>query len=52
MTSMILDNVTVDFPIYNAKSRSLKNQVMSLATGGTIGSNAEGHVIKIGRAHV
>lgn len=45
MTSMILDNVTVDFPIYNAKSRSLKNQVMSLATGGTIGSNAEGHVI-------
>lgn len=45
MTSMILDNVTVDFPIYNAKSRSLKNQVMSLATGGTIGSNAEGHVV-------
>ncbi|TXR50901.1 ABC transporter ATP-binding protein [Phyllobacterium endophyticum] len=45
MTSMILENVTVDFPIYNAKSRSLKNQVISLATGGTIGSNAEGHVV-------
>ena len=42
---MHLDNVTVDFPIYNTKSRSLKNQVMSLATGGTIGSNTEGHVV-------
>lgn len=45
MTSMTLENVTVDFPIYNAKSRSLKNQVLSLATGGTIGANTEGHVI-------
>jgi lipopolysaccharide transport system ATP-binding protein len=45
MTSMHLENVTVDFPIYNAKSRSLKNQVISLATGGTIGSNSEGHVV-------
>lgn len=45
MTSMILEDVTVDFPIYNAKSRSLKNQVMSLATGGTIGANSEGHVV-------
>ena len=45
MTSMHLEDVTVDFPIYNAKSRSLKNQVFSLATGGTIGSNREGHVI-------
>lgn len=45
MTSMHLENVTVDFPIYNTKSRSLKNQVISLATGGTIGSNSEGHVV-------
>lgn len=42
---MTLNSVTVDFPIYNAKSRSLKNHVLSLATGGTIGSNSEGHVI-------
>lgn len=45
MTSLKLENVTVDFPIYNAKSRSLKNQVISFATGGTIGSNPEGHVV-------
>lgn len=45
MTSLKLENVTVDFPIYNAKSRSLKNQVLSFATGGTIGANTEGHVI-------
>ncbi|QND52049.1 ABC transporter ATP-binding protein [Phyllobacterium sp. 628] len=45
MTSMLLENVTVDFPIYNAKSRSLKNQVLSMATGGTIGSNSDGHVV-------
>lgn len=45
MTSMHLEDVTVDFPIYNAKSRSLKNQMISLATGGTIGSNSDGHVI-------
>lgn len=45
MTSMILEDVVVDFPIYNAKSRSLKNQVISLATGGTIGANAEGLVV-------
>ncbi|MGY5810832.1 ABC transporter ATP-binding protein [Rhizobium sp. LEGMi198b] len=45
MTSITLENVSVDFPIYNARTRSLKNHVISLATGGTIGSNAEGHVI-------
>ncbi|MDL2410590.1 ABC transporter ATP-binding protein [Rhizobium calliandrae] len=45
MSSLILENVTVDFPIYNAKGRSLKSQVMSLATGGTIGSNSDGVVV-------
>lgn len=52
MTSMHLENVTVDFPIYNARSRSLKNQVISLATGGTIGSNSEGHVVIRGLENV
>ncbi|MBZ9656079.1 ABC transporter ATP-binding protein [Phyllobacterium lublinensis] len=45
MTSITLENVSVDFPIYNARSRSLKNQVISLATGGTIGSDSDGHVV-------
>ncbi|MBB3315481.1 lipopolysaccharide transport system ATP-binding protein [Rhizobium sp. BK181] len=52
MTSMHLEDVTVDFPIYNAKSRSLKNQVFSFATGGTIGSNSEGHIIIRGLENV
>ena len=52
MTSMHLENVTVDFPVYNTRSRSLKNQMISLATGGTIGSNAEGHVVIRGLENV
>lgn len=45
MASMHLENVTVDFPIYNAKSRSLKNQMIRMATGGTISANPEGVVV-------
>lgn len=40
-----LKNVCVDFPIYNASGRSLKNQLMRVATGGQIGTNTEGRVI-------
>jgi lipopolysaccharide transport system ATP-binding protein len=52
MTSMHLEDVTVDFPIYNAKGRSLKNQVLNLATGGTIGANSEGLVVIRGLENV
>lgn len=45
MTFIYLEDVTVDFPIYNARGRSLKNQVLNIATGGKIGSNSDGHVI-------
>jgi lipopolysaccharide transport system ATP-binding protein len=45
MASIDLENVTVDFPIYSARGRSLKHRVMSLATGGVIASNSHGHVI-------
>lgn len=38
-------NVTVDFPIYNASGRSLKKQLMRVATGGQLGSNEHGRVI-------
>ncbi|MCV2509355.1 MAG: ATP-binding cassette domain-containing protein, partial [Neisseriaceae bacterium] len=31
-----LDNVSVRFPIYDAKQRSFKQQVLSVATGGRI----------------
>jgi ABC-2 type transport system ATP-binding protein/lipopolysaccharide transport system ATP-binding protein len=36
MTSITLDNVTVDIPILNSGNRSLKNNILSLATGGQI----------------
>lgn len=36
MASICLDHVGVEFPIYNAANRSLKNTVISLATGGNI----------------
>ncbi|WP_062228839.1 ABC transporter ATP-binding protein [Aureimonas frigidaquae] len=36
MTSIFLDNVSIDIPIFNAGSRSLKNNILSMATGGQI----------------
>lgn len=38
-------NVNVDFPIYNASSRSLKKRLMQVATGGQLGANEQGRVI-------
>lgn len=38
------NNLVVEFPIYNASHRSLKNSVLSAATGGRIASGARGHV--------
>jgi len=40
-----LNNVCVDFTIYNASSRSLKNQLMSVATGGKIDISTKGKVV-------
>jgi lipopolysaccharide transport system ATP-binding protein len=45
MTHILLNNVSVDFPIYNTTGRSLKNQLMQAATGGRMGSNEQGHVV-------
>ncbi|UCA47064.1 ABC transporter ATP-binding protein [Pseudochrobactrum sp. XF203] len=36
MSLIHLQNVSVEFPIYNSTSRSLKNRVLSIATGGKI----------------
>ena len=44
MASIALSNVTVDIPIYNSQSRSLKKKVLSLATGGRIGFSEKGKV--------
>lgn len=40
-----LKNVSVEFPIYNSTSRSLKNRVLSIATGGKIERRSDRLVI-------
>ncbi len=45
MTHIRMNNVSVDFPIYNTTGRSLKKQLMQAATGGRMGSNEQGRVV-------
>ncbi|MFC3459471.1 ABC transporter ATP-binding protein [Massilia haematophila] len=45
MASIHFDNVAVDFPIYNASGRSLKKRLISVATGGQLGSDPMGRVV-------
>lgn len=42
MSRIELRNVGVDIPIYGSASRSLKRNVLSAATGGSLGSRADG----------
>lgn len=46
MAHIVFEHVNIDFPIYNAKNRSLKNKVMQAATGGKVSFGAEGTVIR------
>lgn len=46
MAHISFKNVCVDFPIYNAKNRSLKNTVMQAATGGRVDFGAKETVIR------
>ena len=52
MSSITLDNATVEFPVFNAASRSLKNRVLSVATGGAIDRRADGHFVVRGLENV
>ncbi|WP_305820947.1 ABC transporter ATP-binding protein [Massilia brevitalea] len=45
MASIHFDSVAVDFPIYNASGRSLKKRLISVATGGQLGSDPMGRVV-------
>ncbi|HEY9133965.1 MAG TPA: ABC transporter ATP-binding protein [Dyella sp.] len=45
MAIIEFNDVTVDFPIYNASGRSLKKRLMSVATGGQLGEDQQGRVI-------
>ena len=44
MTSIVLDRVTVDFPIYNARGRSLKTELLRRTVGGRIESDQDRHI--------
>lgn len=48
MTFIQLRNVSVEFPIYNSPSRSLKNRVLNIATGGRIERKTDRLVIVSG----
>ena len=45
MASIKFDNVSVDFPIYNASGRSLKKRLIRVATGGQLGADPHGRVV-------
>lgn len=45
MAHILLNNLCVDFPIFNTSARSLKQQLMQAATGGRMGSNEQGCVV-------
>ena len=45
MSYIKFDNVSLDFPIFNSNSRSIKQTLIRVATGGQMGSDATGHVV-------
>jgi lipopolysaccharide transport system ATP-binding protein len=45
MASIDFNNVSVDFPIYNASARSFKKRLMQVATGGQLGADSNGRVV-------
>lgn len=45
MTSIVFNEVSLDLPVYNARSRSLKNRMIQAAAGGHILSACDGSVI-------
>lgn len=45
MASIDFNNVTAEFPIYNANGRSLKKRLIQVATGGKLSADERGHVV-------
>lgn len=45
MAKISFENVSVDFPIYNANGRSLKKRLIQVATGGQLGADQQGRVV-------
>lgn len=46
MASIILQNASVDFPVFNANNRSLKNTLMQAATGGRVDFGAKETIVR------
>jgi len=40
MAQLIFDNVTLQYPIYDARSQSLRNQLLRVSTGGVLSAEA------------
>lgn len=45
MANIIFENVTTEFPIYNANARSLKKKLIQIATGGQLNADTKGRVV-------
>jgi lipopolysaccharide transport system ATP-binding protein len=45
MASIDFDQVSVEFPIYNASARSLKKRLFQVATGGELSADQQGRVV-------
>ncbi len=45
MATITLQNVSIEFPIYNISARSFKKRFIRVATGGTIANDANQHVV-------
>ena len=45
MTSIVIENLTVDFPIYGAGSRSLKKTFLRSATGGKVARDSSDKIV-------
>ena len=52
MASLSLERVTIEFPIYNARGRSLTGELFRHAVGGHIQSDKSSHisVVALGRS--
>jgi lipopolysaccharide transport system ATP-binding protein len=45
MALIRIEDATIEFPIFNAKSRSLTSRLLEVATGGKLDKNRDGHVV-------
>ena len=56
MAALIFEGVTVQYPVYNTRSKSLRSQLVRISTGGRIEQESASvqlvTALQIGRAHV